>query len=142
MRTGGAAGFAAQRDSSSAVRRRTSSSTAPSIAKPMQTQAMGWGARTGTTTNWKGRSSRVTMAEASPWEPAARDEGGDGKRAADEAPAEGVGVDRAVERDQEDGVAVDARAEVREGGGDGGPVGRGDRLPKREVGGQHAQRRR
>ena len=82
------------------------------------------------------------MAEASAGEPARGDEGGDGKRAADELPAQGVRVDRAIERDQEDGVAVDARAEVREGGGDGGAVGGGDGLPKREVGGEPRARRR
>ena len=80
------------------------------------------------------------MAEASAWEPARATSDGTGNGRPTKLPAEGVRVDRAVERDQEDGVGVDARAEVREGGGDRGAVGRGDGLAKREVGGEHAGR--
>ena len=105
----------------------------------MQTQAMGCGARTGTTTKLERAMVERDDGRGFALGGGARDEAGDRKRAADETPAEGVRVDRAIERDQEDGVAVDARAEVGEGGGDGGSVAGGDRLPKRKVGDQHAR---
>ena len=53
--------------------------------------------------------------------------------------AERVGGDDAVEIHEHDRVGRDARAVIREHGGDRRHVGRGDRLAEREVERQHAQ---
>ena len=80
-----------------------------------------------------------TMAEASPRSSASCSSDANGNGRPTNRPPR-CPRRRAVERDQEDGVGVDARAVVREHGRDGRAVGGGDGLAEREVARQHAQR--